>query len=160
MAEKKDKVVIHTDGSCLSNPGPGGWAAKLSSKGKSKFVAGGFYLTTNNRMEIYAAIMGLEHLTRPCEVLLYSDSQYLCNAVEKRWLSNWQKNSWRKSDKKPVLNRDLWEKLLVQLERHSVKFNWIRGHAGHKDNEDVDLLARSWAQREALPDDPGYTGEE
>ncbi len=160
MAEKNDRVVIHTDGSCLSNPGPGGWAAKLACKGKSRCVAGGFCLTTNNRMEIYAAIMGLEQLTRPCVVSLYSDSQYLCNAVEKKWLDNWHKNNWRKSDKKPVVNRDLWEKLSIQLERHSVKFHWIRGHAGNKDNEDVDLLARHWAQLGDLPDDPGYSGEQ
>ncbi len=155
-SDSADTVVLHTDGSCLGNPGPGGWAALMSSKGQTKSLGGGFALTTNNRMEIYAALMGLEALTRPCAVELYTDSRYVCDAVEKGWLRSWQKRGWKKADGKPALNRDLWELLLAQLARHKVRFRWVRGHAGHPENEAVDALARQHAARPGLPEDSGY----
>ena len=151
-----ESVLMHTDGSCLGNPGPGGWAALLSAKGQTKHVSGGFALTTNNRMEIYAALMGLEALTRPCTVDLYTDSRYVCDAVRKGWITSWKKRGWKKADGKPALNRDLWERLLVQLERHRVTCHWVRGHAGHPENEAVDALAREYAARSGLPEDSGY----
>lgn len=155
-----DKIVtIYTDGSCLGNPGPGGWAAILRYNGTAKELGGGFGLTTNNRMEILAAIMGLEALKRPCKVELFSDSQYLCNAIEKKWLESWRKRGWKKADKKPVLNKDLWERLIPLLERHEVRLNWVRGHSGHAQNEEVDVLAREWASRPNLPEDKGYREE-
>lgn len=150
------KVTIFTDGSCLGNPGPGGWAAKLSCNGASRDLGGGFALTTNNRMEIYAAVMGLEALNKPCAADIFTDSQYLCQAVEKGWLASWRKKGWKKADNKPVLNRDLWERLVPLLERHKVRFHWVRGHAGHPENEEVDLMARAWAARPGLPPDTGY----
>lgn len=151
-------VVIHTDGSCLGNPGPGGWAARLTSQGQVKLLSGGFRLTTNNRMEIYAAIMALTALKRPCAVILHTDSRYLRDAVEKKWLSNWQKKGWKKADGKPVLNRDLWEMLLPLLARHKVRLCWVEAHVGHAENEEVDTLARQCAGQRALPDDPGFSG--
>ncbi len=155
-AHSAESVLMHTDGSCLGNPGPGGWAALLSAKGHIKHLSGGFALTTNNRMEIYAALMGLEALTRPCSVDLYTDSRYVCDAVRKGWVTSWQKRGWKKADGKPALNRDLWERLLVQLERHRVNCHWVRGHAGHPENEAVDALARESAARPGLPADSGY----
>lgn len=151
-----DPILLYTDGSCLGNPGRGGWAAMLSSQGSTRRLSGGFALTTNNRMEIYGALMGLEALTRPCTVELFSDSRYLCDAVGKGWLTSWQKRGWKKADGKPALNRDLWERLLVQLARHRVRFRWVRGHAGHPENEEVDALAREFAARRDLPEDSGY----
>jgi len=149
-------ISIHTDGSCLGNPGPGGWAARLEYQGEVKFISGGFALTTNNRMEIYAALMALSALKRPCTVALHTDSRYLCDAVEKRWLSNWRRKNWKKADNKPVLNRDLWERLVPLLERHKVRFYWVEAHAGHPENEAVDSLARSEAAKPGLPRDEGF----
>ncbi len=149
-------VIMHTDGSCLGNPGPGGWAALLTSGRHTRRLFGGFAETTNNRMEIYAAIMGLEALTRPCQVDLHTDSRYLRDAVEKGWLTSWQKRGWKKADGKPAMNRDLWERLLPLLARHQVRFHWVRGHAGHPENEEVDRLARAEAARSGLPQDLGY----
>ncbi len=156
MTDTSDHVIAHTDGSCLGNPGPGGWAARLSCKGKVRLLSGGFARTTNNRMEIYAALMALEALTRPCKVEVHTDSRYLRDAVEKRWLAAWRKKDWKKADNKPVLNRDLWERLIVQLERHRVRLHWVEGHAGHAENEEVDALARAAASASGLPADTGY----
>ncbi|MDO5483484.1 MAG: ribonuclease HI [Desulfovibrionaceae bacterium] len=155
------QVTIHTDGSCLGNPGPGGWAAVLCLDGSThrKELAGGFARTTNNRMEILAVIKALDALREPCSVSLYTDSQYVRNAVEKRWLQSWQRQGWRKADKKPVKNVDLWQQLLPLLERHKVRFFWLRGHAGHAENERCDILAREQAGLTALPPDPGFTEE-
>ena len=153
-----DAVIIHTDGSCLGNPGPGGWGARLSCKGTVKLLSGGFARTTNNRMELYAAIMALEALTRPCTINLYTDSRYVRDAVEKRWLANWRKKNWKKADGKPVLNKDLWERFSNLLSKHSIQLHWVEGHAGHAENEEVDALARSVAARPGLPDDQGYSG--
>jgi ribonuclease HI len=149
-------VTIHTDGACLGNPGPGGWAAVLRHNDAEKELSGGFALTTNNRMEILAAIEGLEALNQPCRVDLHTDSQYLRDAVEKRWLAAWQRNGWQTSAKKPVKNKDLWLRLLPLLQKHQVSFHWVRGHSGNPDNERCDLLARVAAQQPGLEADSGY----
>lgn len=141
------KVNIYTDGACKGNPGAGGWAAILVYGGKEKELCGGEKLTTNNRMELIGAIEGLKALKEPCEVTLYSDSQYLVNAINKGWLENWQKNNWRKSDKSPVLNDDLWKILLELLEYHNVEFIWVKGHDGHTYNERCDQLASGFAEK-------------
>lgn len=156
------RVTIHTDGSCLGNPGPGGWAAVLGLEGTEhrKELAGGFSLTTNNRMEIMAVLEALDALREPCAVELFTDSQYVCNSVEKRWLWAWQKKNWVKADKKPVKNVDLWQRLLPQLARHKVRFHWLRGHAGHAENERCDALARACAARRDLPPDPGFNPQD
>lgn len=149
------KTLIYTDGSCLGNPGPGGWAAILclAGGGHRRELAGGFRLTTNNRMEIMAAINGLGALKEPCEVELFTDSQYLRNAVEKGWLESWRRRHWLKADKKPVLNVDLWQKLVPLLDIHSIKIIWLRGHAGQIENERCDILARTFASRTDLEAD-------
>lgn len=157
MPTSSDRVRIHTDGSCLGNPGPGGWAASLAFHGHLRFLSGGFARTTNNRMEIYAALMALEALKRPCGVDLFTDSRYLRDAVEKGWLTAWRRRGWKKADNKPVLNRDLWERLTPLLQRHTVRLHWVEAHAGHPENEAVDALARSEAQKPGLPPDPGCT---
>ena len=152
------KVTIHTDGSCLGNPGPGGWCAILCLDGTThrKEIGGGFRNTTNNRMELLAAIMSLSALKESCEVTLHSDSQYLCNAVEKGWLLGWQRRNFMKKDGKPVPNTDLWQQLLPLLKIHKVRLLWLRGHAGNADNERCDEVARSWAQKKNLPSDEAY----
>lgn len=149
------KVLIYTDGSCLNNPGPGGWAAILALENSDykREIYGGCRLTTNNRMEIMAAIQALQALNQPCEVTLFTDSQYLRNALEKGWLASWQKNAWRKADKKPVLNADLWRIFLTVKSPHRLSLKWLKGHAGHVENERCDFLARSCAQAENLPPD-------
>lgn len=159
MSDKQmKKVLIYTDGSCLGNPGPGGWAAILLLPGTShrREISGGFRRTTNNRMEILAVIEGLAALKEACEVDLFTDSQYVRNAVEKGWLYSWLKNGWRKADKKPVLNADLWQKLLPMLKLHELRLHWLRGHAGHAENERCDMLARSRASDPDLPEDAGF----
>ena len=150
------EVTIHTDGSCLGNPGPGGWAAILDCNGTRKELSGGYNPTTNNRMEVLAVIEALEALTTPCTVTLHTDSQYMANAVNKRWLNNWQRNGWKTAAKKPVKNEDLWRRLLPLLKKHDIRFKWVKGHAGHPDNERCDDLARTQASRRGLPRDEGY----
>lgn len=149
------KIIIHTDGSCLGNPGAGGWAAILQNNNTTKEIYGGFAHTTNNRMEMMAVIEGLLALKEPCAVDVFSDSQYVCNPIKKGWLNSWVKNNWIKSDKKPVKNRDLWEKFISLLGKHEVNFIWIRGHNGHALNERCDILAREQALRSDLPIDEG-----
>jgi len=144
------RVNLYTDGACKGNPGPGGYGVILEYKGNEKEISDGNRSTTNNRMELMAAIVGLETLKEPCEVMLYSDSKYLVDAIEKGWLANWRRNNWRKSDRSPVLNVDLWERLIVQLERHNVILNWIKGHNGHPKNERCDRLAVAAAERVML----------
>ena len=151
-------VTIYTDGSCIGNPGPGGWAALLRFGEHMRELSGGFRLTTNNRMEILAVINSLTTLKEPCQVSLYTDSQYVCNAVEKGWLASWRRNGWKTSAKKPVKNQDLWEQLIAQLTVHNVTFHWVRGHAGHTENERCDELARAQAMRPAQPEDEGFDG--
>lgn len=149
-------VHAFTDGSCLGNPGPGGWAAILRFNAAEKVLSGGYAHTTNNRMEIMAALFALEALKEPCRVILFADSRYLCDAVEKKWLPGWQKNGWKTAAKKPVKNRDLWERLASQLLRHTVTFHWLEGHAGHPQNERADALAREAASRPDLPPDTAF----
>ena len=137
----KDEVTIYTDGACSGNPGPGGWGAILSARGVKKELSGGERETTNNRMELTGVIRGLEALKYPCEVTLTTDSRYVVDSVTKGWVYGWKKRGWIKSDKKPALNVDLWEKLLPLLEKHKVEFVWVKGHAGHPENERCDRLA-------------------
>ena len=141
------KVDVFTDGACQGNPGPGGWGAILRYNGVEKVLSGGDPETTNNRMELMAVISALEALKEPCEVTLCSDSQYVCNAISKGWARSWKKNGWRRSNKEPALNPDLWELLLQQLDRHHVTVNWVKGHAGHPENERCDRLAVAAAER-------------
>lgn len=135
------QIEIYTDGACSGNPGPGGWGAVLVYNGKEKELSGSEKETTNNRMELTAVIMALNALNQPCEVKLTTDSKYVCDAVNKGWIYSWRKNGWKKSDKKPALNVDLWKELLSLLEKHEVEFIWVKGHNGHKYNEICDALA-------------------
>ena len=141
------KIDIYTDGACSGNPGKGGWGAVLVYNGVEKELSGGEDNTTNNRMELTAVISALNALKEPCEVTLTTDSKYVCDAVEKGWVYGWKKNGWKKADKKPALNIDLWEKLLPLLERHRVSFVWVKGHNGHPYNERCDTLAVSYYLR-------------
>ena len=150
------EVIIHTDGACLGNPGPGGYGAILDHRGRRKELSGGYSLTTNNRMELLAAIVGLEALTRSCQVTLYSDSRYLVDAVNKGWAAKWRSNGWMRNKREPAVNPDLWERLLDLLERHPTDFQWVRGHSGNVDNERCDALASAAAQGDDLAPDPGY----
>ena len=140
MKEKK-LVYIYSDGACSGNPGPGGYGVILRCDGREKELSGGEPDTTNNRMELSGVIAGLEALKFPCKVILQTDSRYVVDGIEKGWAKSWQRNNWIKSDKKPALNRDLWERLLELLEVHEVSFVWIKGHAGHEENERCDRLA-------------------
>ncbi|MBR6530120.1 MAG: ribonuclease HI [Clostridia bacterium] len=135
------QVEIYTDGACSGNPGRGGWGTILVYKGKEKVMSGFENNTTNNRMELTAAIMGLEALTEPCRVELYSDSKYLVDANLQGWLDSWVRRGWKKADKSPVLNRDLWERFLMAMDGHEVTFHWVKGHDGHVQNERCDRLA-------------------
>src|SRR5688572_893489 len=134
-------VEIYTDGGCEPNPGPGGYGVVLIHPKKRAEVSGGFQLTTNNRMELYAAIAGLELLKQPCKVVLYSDSQYLIEAMTKGWVEVWKRKKWWHSKTRPVPNRDLWERLVSKCQEHEVEFRWVKGHAGNVENERCDVLA-------------------
>jgi ribonuclease HI len=134
-------VVVHTDGACSGNPGPGGWGAILAFGDRQKELHGGEAHTTNNRMELMGAISALEALKKPCVVDLHTDSQYMRDGIMK-WIKNWKRNGWRTADKKPVKNVDLWQRLEAALERHQVRWHWVRGHAGDAMNERADQLAR------------------
>jgi len=136
------KVTIFSDGACSGNPGPGGWGTLLRCDGREKELSGFEEQTTNNRMELTAAIAGLEALTRPCQVLLTTDSEYLKKGMTE-WIDGWVRRGWVNSQKKPVANRDLWEKLLELNEIHQIQWNWVRGHDGHAENERCDELARN-----------------
>ena len=155
------KVTIYTDGSARGNPdGPGGYGTVLQfidSKGQlhEREFSAGYKKTTNNRMELMAAIVGLEALLKPCQVELYSDSQYLVKAFNDRWIDGWIKNNWKNSKKEPVKNIDLWKRLLEAKKNHDVKFIWVKGHAGHPGNERCDQLATQAADGENLLTDPG-----
>ncbi|MBX9614504.1 MAG: ribonuclease HI [Caulobacteraceae bacterium] len=133
-------VIIHTDGACKGNPGPGGWGAILQAAGKTKEMSGGEPVTTNNRMELMAAIMALEALTRPCTVELHTDSKYVMTGITE-WIHGWKARGWKTADKKPVKNDDLWKRLDTARARHDVKWRWVKGHAGHELNERADQLA-------------------
>lgn len=138
-------VDIYTDGACRGNPGKGGWGAILVYEGHEKELSGGEAETTNNRMELMAAISALEALKEPCEVTLTSDSKYMIDSIEKGWARSWQAKGWKKADKSPALNPDLWERLLNLLDVHKVTFVWVRGHNGHPYNERCDTLATTFA---------------
>ncbi|MBR6695387.1 MAG: ribonuclease HI [Oscillospiraceae bacterium] len=137
----KKRVEIFTDGACSGNPGPGGYGAILKYGEHIKELSGGEEQTTNNRMELTAVITALEALKEPCLVILTTDSKYVVDGLEKGWAKSWRENGWKKKDKKPALNPDLWGRLLDLLEVHEVKFNWVKGHAGHPENERCDELA-------------------
>ncbi len=139
-------VIIHTDGACKGNPGPGGWGAILQAGGKTKELCGGEPLTTNNRMELTAAIMALEALTRPCKVDLHTDSKYVMDGIT-GWIHGWKARGWKTADKKPVKNDDLWKRLDTARARHDVKWHWVKGHAGHDLNERADQLANQGIDR-------------
>ncbi len=141
------KVTIYCDGACSGNPGPGGFGTIIVYNGVEKCISGGFDQTTNNRMELTAAIAGLEALKQPCTVEIVSDSKYLCDAVNRGWLESWKKNGWKKTDKKPVLNPQLWQRLDELMSVHRVTFSWIKGHDGHQYNERCDKMAVSEYQK-------------
>ena len=140
------KIEIFTDGACSGNPGKGGWGAILRFGEYQKELSGGEKNTTNNRMELTAVIEALKALKEPCEVVITTDSKYVSDAVTLGWAENWRKNGWKKADKKPALNADLWQQLLELLAQHKVTFNWVKGHAGHIENERCDQLAVSYYQ--------------
>ncbi len=155
---KKNEIIIYTDGCSLGNPGKGGWATVLMSYNKRKELYGGFRYTTNNRMEILAVIKALEAIKSSLnyDITIYSDSQLIINAVNKKWLISWVKNGWKKADKSRVLNIDLWERLIELLSNHQVKFVWVKGHSGVPENERCDYLSKFAAESENLEDDVNY----
>ena len=134
-------VELFTDGACSGNPGPGGYGAILRYGAVEKELSGGEPETTNNRMELTAVLVGLKALKKPCKLTIYSDSQYFCNGITKGWAESWKQNGWRKKDKKPAQNPDLWDELLTELAKHDVTIVWVKGHAGHPENERCDRLA-------------------
>ena len=140
-------IQIFTDGACSGNPGPGGWGAILRYKAHEKELSGGEAETTNNRMELMALIAALEQLKEPCEIDLCSDSQCVINGLQKGWAKGWRARGWKKADKSPALNSDLWARLLDLSEAHTIHYNWIKGHAGHPENERCDRLAVEQSKR-------------
>lgn len=140
-------IDLYTDGACSGNPGPGGWGAILRYGGREKELSGGASGTTNNRMELTAVIEGLAALKESCEVCVYSDSKYVVDGIQKGWARSWKRNGWRKADKKPALNADLWDRLLTLLSIHSVRFVWLKGHDGHPENERCDQMAVAESQK-------------
>lgn len=155
MAQGKH-VIIYTDGGSLGNPGPGGYGVVLKYNGHRKELSGGFRCTTNNRMELLAAIKGLAALKEPCRVTLYSDSQYVTRGMTEGWAARWRSNDWMRNKKEKARNVDLWSELLELSEKHEVEFVWVRGHAGNVENERCDTLVKAAAQQDNLPPDPGY----
>lgn len=149
-------IQIYTDGSCLGNPGPGGYGVVLKYRGHQKELAGGFAMTTNNRMELMAAIAALECLKEPCEIDLSTDSQYVRQGIM-QWLQNWKRNNWRTSNKEPVKNKDLWQRLDAACQPHQIRWHWVKGHAGHVENERCDVLAREAASNNPTAVDSGFS---
>ena len=145
MTDQGDRVTIHTDGSCLSNPGPGGWAAILRWRDNEREIVGHESGTTNNRMELMAAIMGLNAVTRAMPIDLHTDSRYVMNGVQE-WMPRWKANGWKTASKKPVANQDLWQQLDEAVSRHHIRWHWVKGHAGDELNERCDQLARTAAE--------------
>jgi len=157
MSLNSQSVTIYTDGACIGNPGPGGYGAVLIWGHDRQEISGGYRLTTNNRMEMIAAISALESLpSSSCQVMLYSDSQYLINAINKGWAKKWQANNWQRNAKEKAKNPDLWAKLLALGDRHHISWHWVRGHAGHVENERCDRLAVSAARQPNLAIDLGF----
>jgi ribonuclease HI len=150
------RVIIHTDGACKGNPGPGAYGAVLVSGRHRKELSAGYRLTTNNRMELRAAIAALEVLSEPCEVDLHSDSKYLVQAITHKWLDGWQRRRWLTSNKKPVKNQDLWQLLLLVMSPHKIRWLWVKGHAGHPENERCDQLANLAVTDHRLLEDAGF----
>ncbi|HEU4386192.1 MAG TPA: ribonuclease HI [Blastocatellia bacterium] len=150
-------VIIYTDGACLGNPGPGGYGVVMLYGGHRRELSGGYRLTTNNRMEMMAAIVALRALKQHCKVTLHSDSQYLINAITKGWAERWRQNGWvRNKQKEKAVNPDLWEEMLALCEKHQVEFRWVRGHSGVTENERADRLSVEAASKPNLPRDEGY----
>ena len=141
------QVDIFTDGACSGNPGPGGWGAILRYKGTDKEISGGEAQTTNNRMELTAVIEALKLLKESCEVTLWTDSKYVADGLGKGWAAGWKKNGWKKADKKPALNPDLWDELLGLNDKHTITIQWIKGHASHPENEKCDRMAVAESQK-------------
>jgi ribonuclease HI len=150
------QVTIHTDGGCKGNPGPGGFGAVLVFGKHRKEISAGYRMTTNNRMELRAAIAALELLREPCDVTIHSDSKYLVDAVNKKWIAGWQKKNWINSQKQPVKNRDLWERLIAAMVPHKITFKWVKGHAGDAENERCDELANHAVKSTKLLVDDGF----
>jgi ribonuclease HI len=151
-----DRVLIHTDGGALNNPGPGGYGAVIEDGERRIEISGGYRRTTNNRMELMACIKALEYLEKPSKVTLYSDSRYVVDAVSKGWADKWRKNGWMRNKADSAMNADLWERLLDLLRRHRVDFKWVRGHSGHPENERCDELVRMESAKTGLPADENY----
>jgi len=156
--DKLRHVTIYTDGACIGNPGPGGYGVVLLYQGHRKELSGGYSKTTNNRMEVMAAIVGLEALKERCDIMLYSDSEYLVKAMSQGWVQRWRANGWKRNKKERALNPDLWERLLQLCERHDVNFRWLKGHGRSLENIRCDELAIQAAQKSNLPRDDGYEG--
>ena len=156
MNQTLQSVTIYTDGACLGNPGPGGYGVVLLHQEGRNELSEGFRLTTNNRMEMMAAIAGLETLEKPFSVTVYSDSQYVVDAITKGWAKKWQANGWKRNAKEMAKNPDLWERLLNLCKKHEVKFLWVRGHSGNTENENCDRLAVAAAKQSNLLPDTGY----
>ena len=141
MKKELDKIEMYTDGACSGNPGPGGWGTILRFGSAEKELSGGERSTTNNRMELTAVIEGFKALKRPCDVTLYTDSKYVADAITKGWADGWKRKGWKKCDGKPALNSDLWDELLTLISKHSLNIVWLKGHAGHPENERCDSMA-------------------
>jgi ribonuclease HI len=156
-APARPQVIAYSDGCCLGNPGPGGYGTVLLHGGNRKELSGGFKRTTNNRMEILAAIVALETLKEPCDVILHSDSQYVIKAMTEGWAEKWKSRGWRTAANQPAANPDLWERMLRARIRHRVQWKWVKGHSGVAENERCDQLANAAAKAD-LADDVGYTG--
>ena len=154
------RVTLYTDGACIGNPGPGGWGLIVDYEGVRRERSKGYRLTTNNRMELMGVIAGLELLREPCEVRVFSDSSYVVRGVNEGWAAGWRARGWRKADRKPARNVDLWQRLLDLTERHSVTMEWVRGHAGHPENERCDQLANEAALSGDQDVDDGYESVE
>lgn len=153
MSPAPESVIVHTDGACRGNPGPGGWGALLTYRGREREMSGGERSTTNNRMELTAVIRALAALKRPCRVTVVTDSEYVMKGITE-WLAGWKRRGWRTASKKPVKNKELWETLDNELSRHEVSWEWVRGHSGHPGNERADALARA-----GIPGRARQTGE-
>lgn len=156
MSQQVKKITIYTDGACTGNPGAGGYGAVIIDGEQRQEISGGFRLTTNNRMEMMAAIVALQTLEKKSYVTLHSDSKYIVDAVTKGWAKRWQANNWRRNKKEKAKNPDLWQDLLDLCNQHQVDFVWVKGHAGIPENERCDRLAVSAAHQSSLPDDLGY----